>query len=72
MIGIAVVLFMAIGLSVFIRKLLGLGAKRQTAEHHEAPQQETEQKKPSNGRPADGKKIFSAKEGEYIDYEEIK
>lgn len=72
MLGIAVILAFVIGLRILIGKILGLGSKQKTTYRHENPQPEQAQKKPSNGRPADGKKIFSAQEGEYIDYEEIK
>lgn len=74
MFGVAFILFLIIGLRVMIGRLLGFGTRRKPTDHYEAPKQEQEpkQKKPANGRPADGKKIFSAQEGEYIDYEEIK
>lgn len=61
MLGIAVILAFVIGLRILIGKILGLGSKQKTTYRHENPQPEQEQKKPSNGRPADGKRFFQPK-----------
>lgn len=76
--GLAVILFAGISLRVLLGRLLGFGPRRRPASPNPRPHENSQanRKKTASGNAPkgsrSGRKIFSADEGEYVDYEDVR